>query len=162
MQKITALLHTQNDALRLGRCLEALYPCDEILIVDHASNDGTLHVAREYGARVVGAEPGALPSSYLHLANARWILCLESCESLTESLAASLYEWKTEEVAASSSRVPAFSMYLREETATGWVENPTAQTRLIPSGWDRWQGHLPVNDPSAVSLEGEILRFVLP
>lgn len=162
MQKITALLHTQNDGLRLGRCLECLYPCDEILIVDHASSDATLHVAREYGARVVGAETGALPSSYLRLASARWILCLESCESLTESLAASLYEWKSEDLAVASSRVPAFSMYLREETATGWVENPTAQTRLIPCAWDRWQGRLPANEASAVSLEGEILRFVLP
>lgn len=158
MPKITALVHTHNDALRLGRCLEALYPCDEVLIVDHASSDGTLHVAREYGARVTAADRGALPTSYLRLANAPWILCLESCESLTESLAASLYEWKSE----ASPRAPAFSMYLREETATGWVENPTAQTRLIPSAWDRWQGQLPANDPAAVALEGEILRFVLP
>ncbi|HLZ42808.1 MAG TPA: hypothetical protein VKQ11_17705 [Candidatus Sulfotelmatobacter sp.] len=160
MPKLTALLHTQNDALRLGRCLEALYPCDEVLIIDHASRDGTLHIAREYGARVVGAEPGALPGSYLRLANAPWILCLESRESLTEGLAASLYEWKSETVAEST--VSAFSMYLREETATGWIENPTAQTRLIRAGWDRWHGQLPANDPAAVSLEGEILRFVLP
>jgi cellulose synthase/poly-beta-1,6-N-acetylglucosamine synthase-like glycosyltransferase len=161
MQKITALLHTENDALRLGRCLECLYPCDEILVIDHGSSDGTLQVAREYGARVVGAERGALPSSYLRLANAPWVLCLESRESLTESLAASLYEWKSEDV-PESARVPAFSMYLREETATGWLEHPTAQTRLIPWGWNRWQGRLPANDPAAVSLEGEILRFVLP
>ena len=160
MQKITALLHTQNDGLRLGRCLEALYPCDEVLIIDHGSSDGTLQVAREYGARVVRAETGAAPDSYMRLANARWILCLESCESLTESLAASLYEWKSEEVLAST--VQAFSMFVREETASGWVDNPAAQTRLVPSEWDRWQGRLPVNDPNAVSLEGEILRFVLP
>jgi glycosyltransferase involved in cell wall biosynthesis len=162
MQTITALVHTQNDGLRLGRCLEALYPCDEVLIVDHGSSDGTLQVAREYGARVVSAESGAAPGSYIRLANARWILCLESSESLTESLAASLYEWKSEEVRPGASRVRAFSMFVREETASGWVDNPAAQTRLVPSEWDRWQGRLPVNDPNAVSLEGEILRFVLP
>src|SRR5690349_10475199 len=120
MQKITALLHTQNDGLRLGRCSEALYPCDEVLIIDHGSSDGTLQVAREYGARVVSAESGAAPDSYIRLANARWILCLESCESLTESLAASLYEWK-EELRASASSVQAFSMFVREETVSGWV-----------------------------------------
>lgn len=162
MPKITALVHTKNDGLRLGRCLEALYPCDEVLIVDHGSSDGTLQVAREYGARVVGAKTGAAPGSYVRLANARWILCLESSESLTESLAASLYEWKSEEVRVDALRVRAFSMFVREETASGWVDNPAAQTRLVPAEWDRWQGQLPVNDPNAVSLEGEILRFVLP
>ena len=162
MQKLTALLHTQNDGLRLGRCLEALYPCDEVLIVDHGSSDGTLQVAREYGARVLGAEKDASPDSYLRLADAKWILCLESCESLTEGLAASLYEWKSEELRAAASTALAFSMFVREETASGWVDNPIAQTRLVPSGWNRWQGRLPQNDPNAVSLEGEILRFALP
>ena len=162
MQKLTALLHTHNDGLRLGRCLEGLYPCDEVLIVDHGSSDGTLQVAREYGARVVEAKSGASPGSYLHLANTKWILCLESCESLTEGLAASLYEWKSEELRAHTSSALAFSMFVREETASGWLENPTAQTRLVPSQWNRWQGQLPANDPNAVSLEGEILRFVLP
>jgi hypothetical protein len=89
-------------------------------------------------------------------------LCLESCESLTESLAASLYEWKSEELHAGASSVRAFSMFVREETASGWVDHPAAQTRLVPLEWDRWHGRLPVNHPNAVALEGEILRFVLP
>ena len=37
MPPITALLHTMNDALRLGRTLEMILPCAEILIVDHRS-----------------------------------------------------------------------------------------------------------------------------
>ena len=94
MNSITALLHTQNDALRLGRCLETLYPCDEILVVDHGSQDGTVSVAREYGARVVRAAEGTAAEHYLRLAfgtpTAPWVLCLDPRESLTESLAASL------------------------------------------------------------------------
>jgi len=46
MREITAVLHTQDDALRIGRCLETLYPCDGILIIDHGSKDGTLRVAQ--------------------------------------------------------------------------------------------------------------------
>ena len=57
MPSITALLHTENDALRLGRCLETLYPCDYIHVVDHGSQDGTVPLAREYGARVIAAQP---------------------------------------------------------------------------------------------------------
>ena len=53
MPRSRQLLHTENDALRLGRLLETLYPCDEILIVDHGSFDATSQVAREYGARII-------------------------------------------------------------------------------------------------------------
>jgi len=94
MPSITALLHTFNHALQLGRALETLYPCDEILIVDHDSQDATQRIAREYGARIVQASSGSTPDRYWRLSSFDWILCLEPDESLTEALAASLYEWK--------------------------------------------------------------------
>lgn len=157
MPEITALVHTQDDALRIGRCLETLYPCDEILIVDHGSRDGTVRVAQEYGARVMRALSGGA-EEIPRLASSGWLLCLDARESLSESLAASLYEWKTE----SAPRERVFSMFLREETAEGWVENPAPQTRLVPAAWDRWQGIFPANEASAYTLEGDLLRFVLP
>ena len=85
MTSITALLHTENDALRLGRALETLYACDDILVIDHSSRDATARVARAYGARVVRARPGASPGEYLQFMNSdplnpRWILCLRSEE----------------------------------------------------------------------------------
>jgi hypothetical protein len=179
MAALTALLHTENDALRLGRCLETLYPCDDVVVVDHNSFDGTRDLARAYGARVVAALPRvASPAErfdyYLRLAQSVgstastgsspvWILCLDPRESVSESLAASLYEWKSESSAAENSRsAQAFSFFVREETIQGWIDNPSAQTRLVPGDWRRWHGHFPLNDPSAVVLEGELLRFVFP
>ena len=165
MPAITALLHTENDALRLGRVLETLYPCDEIVIVDHNSSDATLAVGRDYGARVVKARAAASTRQYLDPAG--WILCLDPRESLSESLAASLFELKSEWKSKSGreSHPPgnaAFSVFLREETAEGWIELPAAQTRLVPAGWNRWNGKFPANDQSAVALEGELLRFAFP
>ena len=127
MPSITAIVHTSNDALRLGRLLETLYPCDKIVVIDHESQDGTLIIAREYGAAIRPLRPEATPTQYLGPQTSGWILCLDARESLTESLAASLFEWKSEVV--SSSGAP-FSVFLREETAEGWVEHPSAQTRL--------------------------------
>jgi hypothetical protein len=213
MPTITAVVHTENDALRLGRCLETLYPCDGILVVDHGSRDGTVEVAREYGARVSSganalAEPGGLiaalealrhpksdaaqelrpnpasaesllrpnpasaeelrqasPDAALDLRSPRsdlgWILCLDPRESISETLAASLYEWKTEWISPAGNAA-AFSMFLREETAEGWVEVPAAETRLVPANWGRWQGRLPASDASSIVLEGELLRFAFP
>lgn len=177
MVSITALLHTQNDALRLGRALETLYACDDILIVDHGSRDATARIAREYGARVVDAVPGASPLDYLQSAKPEsgksgsvdpacvkpgWILCLDPRESLTEKLAATLFEWKLGALHARAPAVPAFSVFLREETEQGWMEHPAAQTRLVPQTWNLWNGAFPVHEPSSVALEGELLRFVFP
>jgi hypothetical protein len=158
MPRITALLHTHDDALRLGRALETLRPCDQIVIVDRGSRDATLRIAREYGARIVVPEEAATPASWLQSATSDWILCLDPSETLTESLEATLLEWKTvREITA-----PAFSVLLREETDQGWLDLPIPQTRLVPRGWSRWRDGLPVSDPSAVVLVGELLRFVRP
>jgi hypothetical protein len=158
MPAITALLHTANDALRLGRALETLRPCDEILVVDHGSHDATLHVAREYGARIL--VPVGSPARYLQCAHHDWILCLEPCESLTEALEASLFEWKFKLPSLMSGA--AFSVLVREQTLDGWRSLPTPQTRLIPRSWRHWNGHLPANQLSAPTLEGELSRFLLP
>jgi glycosyltransferase involved in cell wall biosynthesis len=161
MPSITALLHTNNDALRLGRALETLYACDDILIIDHSSRDATLRVARDYGARVINATFGTSIDAYLRSAPSPWILSLDPCESLSESLSASLFEWKSEPLPREGS-VRAFSVFLREETPQGWVRVPTAQTRLIARDWTHWQGTFPLADPSAAPLSGELLRFVFP
>jgi hypothetical protein len=167
MAWITALLYTHNDALRLGRALETLYACDEILIVDQGSRDATVSVARQYGARALEARPGVSPAEYLRAvpstaANSRWILCLDPHESLTEKLAASLFEWKSESLHGRAHTAPAYSVYLREETAEGWVAVPAAQTRLVPLAWNAWKGILPAQEGGAIVLEGELLRFVFP
>jgi cellulose synthase/poly-beta-1,6-N-acetylglucosamine synthase-like glycosyltransferase len=160
MPTLTALVHTQDDAPRLGRALETLLPCDEILVVDHGSQDATRRIAREYGARVAAAVTGAVPSQWSRIARCEWILCVEPSESLTEALVASLLEWKSRSHGLSGGS--AFSLYLREETSDGWREHPTPQTRIVPREWSRWQGRLPAPEPGAIALEGALLRFILP
>jgi glycosyltransferase involved in cell wall biosynthesis len=160
MPPITALLHTANDALRLGRTLETLRACEEIIIVDHDSSDATLRIAREYGAQILSRKSGAAPHNYLQSARYNWILCLEPLESITEGLEATLYEWRS--ATDVDSNAAAFAVSIREETSDGWLDLPTPQTRLVPRNWNRWSGRLPAGDPSAIALEGTILRFIFP
>jgi glycosyltransferase involved in cell wall biosynthesis len=167
MPLITALLHTKNDALRLGRALETLYACDDILVIDHGSRDATVRIAHEYGARVIAATAATSPAEYLRSArlpstNPTWILCLDPRESLTEKLAASLFEWKSESIDETASAPRAFSVFVREETPEGWLEIPVPQTRLVAHDWKHWQGIFPIGEPSALLLQGELLRFAFP
>lgn len=160
MPPITALLHTKNDALRLGRTLEILLPCSEIMIVDHHSVEATLRIAREYGARIVTAE-NAPVNHYLNLARNDWILCIAPGESMTEGLQATLFEWRAlpaQDVAERS----AFSVFVRQQTDETWLDFPAPETRLIHRSWTTWHGQLPAPHPPAIALEGNLLRFTLP
>lgn len=157
MPPITALLHCSNDALRLGRTLELLLPCSEFLIVDHHSSDRTRFIARQYGARVL--EPEADPS--INIPTNHWILCLHPGESMNESMQASLYEFSA--LPLGSVQGAAFSLFVREQAADGrWQEPPRRETRLVPRQWTQRQGALPVDDPTAPTLAGELLRFPWP
>jgi hypothetical protein len=150
--QLTALIHSNNDELRLGRALESLRPCDELLIFDHGSQDGTAAIAREYGARL-------LPATNAGLSNAQhdWILCLLPSEALSEALEASLFEWKLAEHKAGG----AFSMAVREQAGDQWLSHsPT--TRLLNRQARRWTSPLPSDDPQAQLLAGDLLRFRQP
>ena len=161
MPPITALLHTSNDALRLGRALETLLPCAEILIVDHQSTDSTGRIAREYGARIMPADIQATAKDYLDQARHDWILCLDPAESITEGLQSTLFEWNSFPPLNSGGKT-SFSMFVREQIAQDWRIRPTPETRLIPRNWTLWDGRLPASDSLSIALEGELLRLSYP
>ena len=159
MPLITAILHTHNDELRLGRALQTLIACDEILIVDHGSIDGTLRIAREYGARIhrAGSSGSIHP---LAIVRHEWVLALLPSESVGEPLEAALFEWKLLPP-PDFARDSAFSIPVREQTEQGWVTLAPA-TRLVPRAWSHWRGSLPHNLQRADVLAGELLRFRHP
>jgi glycosyltransferase involved in cell wall biosynthesis len=157
MAKITALLHTHNDAERVGRALESLRACDEVLVVDHASTDDTVKIARDHGATVKEGVPGVNPGVYAIDARYDWVLCILPNEALDEALEASLFGWKDR----TDSQCCGISMKLREETGNGWKELGT-HTRLVNRKKVNWQDHLPADDPAAELLPGHLLRFAKP
>ncbi|MBZ5567346.1 MAG: hypothetical protein LAN64_05785 [Acidobacteriia bacterium] len=162
MTKITALIHTHNDAERIGRALESLRACDEILVVDHNSADDTIQRAREHGAMVTRGVPGVSSGIYAIDARHDWILCLLPTEAVSEAMEASLFEWKdrderSHEIATQNS----FAFPVRAETASGWNELG-AHTRLVNRKYVNWTEQLPPEDAAAEVLPGHLLRFSKP
>jgi len=160
MPPITAIVHIRNDAARLGRTLESLRPCDEILIVDHGSTDDSLRIAREYGAVVRSADHGASSGSYVATARNDWILCVLPSEIVTEGLEASLYEWKLQSL-GEVENISACSVVVKEEVRGNW-SNGGPSTRLVPKRWTLWDGELPLHHEGSVLLPGDLLRFRTP
>jgi glycosyltransferase involved in cell wall biosynthesis len=49
---VSAIIVAKNEEANIGRCLEALSGFDEIVIVDSNSQDATVKIARDKGARI--------------------------------------------------------------------------------------------------------------
>lgn len=155
MPKITALIHTQNDGVRIGRTLDSLRPCDHILIVDHASDDSTADIALDHGAEVKAAIFGVDPGAYAVDARHDWILCLLPTEALSEGLEASLFEWKELEPDES---IIGYAIRVRENTEGGWKVSGH-ETRLVNRQRINWTDRLPPRINNAPQLAGDLIRF---
>jgi glycosyltransferase involved in cell wall biosynthesis len=158
MPKISALLHTHNDALRLGRALDSLRPCDEVLIIDQDSEDNTEKVAREHGATFKTAIAGVTSGAYAMDAAHEWILCLHCNEALSDELEAALIEWK--EVEPEETLV-CYSVPIRAENGSGW-EKQSPEVRLVNRKRMNWVGDMPPDQSCGAMLSGHILSFREP
>jgi glycosyltransferase involved in cell wall biosynthesis len=153
--KISALIHTCDNARSLGRALDSLRPCDEVIVVDHGSHDETVKIAREHGARVVPAVPGVDRGAYSQDARHQWILCLLPHEAIAEDLEASLLEWAEAE---QDPNQMGFNMAIREQNGAGW-KSLDAEMRLANCKQINWTGELPGANPKVPVLAGHILRI---
>ncbi|MGC2698338.1 MAG: glycosyltransferase [Candidatus Angelobacter sp.] len=152
--KISALIHTCDNERTLGRVLDSLRPCDEVIVVDHGSKDETVKVARDHGARVVTAVPGVDRGAYSQDARNQWVLCLLAQETLAEDLEASLFEWTEAE---QDPNQMGFNMTIREQNGAGW-KTLSPEMRLANRKQINWTGDLPPANPQAPALAGHILR----
>ncbi len=90
MPHLSAIIITKDEAANIGDCLDSLAFCDERIVVDAASNDGTLLIAKEKGARVAthGWKGFGPQKNYaLSLAQGDWVLSIDADERVTPELA---------------------------------------------------------------------------
>jgi glycosyltransferase involved in cell wall biosynthesis len=153
--KITALIHAQDNERSLGRALDSLRPCDEVIVVDHGSKDETIKVAREHGAKVINGVPGVDRGAYAQDARNQWILCLLPQEALADELEASLFEWTEAE---HEDTALGYNVAIREQNGAGWKSLPP-EMRLANRKQINWTGDLPPANPNAPKLAGDILRI---
>jgi len=157
MTKITALIHTLNDDQRIGRALDSLRSCDQVLVIDHGSSDHTEKVVRDHGATFKKGIPGVDYGTYAVDSNHNWILCLCANESIGEELEASLFEWKSQD----HEDITGYNVRVREEKDGSWtVGDPV--TRLVNKCKMNWTGDLPPKTTVFDEIKGYVLRFSEP
>ena len=90
---LSACIITLNEAQTIEACLESLAFCDEILVVDSGSTDGTRERAAAKGARVIEhAFAGYRTQKDFAVRAARhdWVLCVDADERITPALRATI------------------------------------------------------------------------
>jgi glycosyltransferase involved in cell wall biosynthesis len=146
-----------NDVQRVGRVIDSLRPCDEVLVIDHGSTDGTQKAAEELGATVKAAIPGVDRGAYALDARNDWVFCICSNEALTEELEASLQEWKQHDPGDK----PGYAVAVREESNGTWKHCAT-EMRLVDRTRLNWTGDLPPNTDGPAAFPGDLMRFSNP
>jgi glycosyltransferase involved in cell wall biosynthesis len=141
---LSACVITLNEADRIDRCVRALGFCDEVIVVDSHSTDGTREIASGAGARVIERDwPGYRSQKQFATDSARndWVLCVDADEIVTVELQREIEALRShgfgELRGFSVPRLTAyFGDFLRHGNA--W---PDRKIRLYHRGFARWVGY---------------------
>jgi glycosyltransferase involved in cell wall biosynthesis len=140
---LSAVLITRNAAAVLEPCLDSLAFADEIVVVDSASNDGTVELATRKGARVVQKEWlgfGRQKQFAVERASHDWVLCLDADERVSPQLAQSIQE------ALAAPASPVYRMARRNRFLGRWLSHgegyPDWSPRLFNRMNARWSDDL--------------------
>ena len=91
MPRLSAIIITKDEAANIGDCLDSVAFCDERIVVDCGSGDGTVLIAKEKGARIAFHDWqgfGAQKNYALSLAHGDWVLSIDADERVTPELQA--------------------------------------------------------------------------
>jgi glycosyltransferase involved in cell wall biosynthesis len=102
---VSVIVITLNEERNIGTCLTSVRACEQIVVVDSGSTDGTVALARRHGAEVVehpfdgysAQKNWAIES--IHLRN-EWLLFMDADERVTPDLEASMRQVTSEVNAA--------------------------------------------------------------
>jgi glycosyltransferase involved in cell wall biosynthesis len=141
--RLSAIIIVKNEARNIAACLDTLAFCDERIVVDGNSDDGTPDIARAKGARVTTAAWhgfGAQKNFALSLAGGDWVLSIDADERVSPALAHAI-EAALGRHGADGYEMPRRSSFLgREMRHSGW--SPDYVLRLFRRGRARFTDDL--------------------
>ncbi len=164
--KLSLVIITHNEEERLRPALESSRDLvDEIIVCDSFSSDGTLRIAKEFGATIIQhpfQDYGSQKNLAMSKASGEWILNLDADERLSEQLRASIARWKAgPEPDVDGYRIRRKTHYLgRWIQHSGWY--PERKLRLFKKVKARWEGRVHERlelSGSCGILAGDILHF---
>jgi glycosyltransferase involved in cell wall biosynthesis len=140
---ISAVIITHNEADRIELCIASLNFCDEVLVVDSHSSDGTRERAIAAGARVIERDwPGYRTQKEfaVHAALHDWVLCLDADERVTPTLRAEIEQLRTEKFPLHAGWDMPFRLNYFGEFLRHGLTYPDRHLRLFDRRRGAWAG----------------------
>ena len=167
MPTLSVILITRNEEANLDDCLASLEGiAQQIVVVDTASSDRTLEIARNYGATIASPAdwPGFGPQKNraLDLATEEWVLSLDADERLTPILRSEITMAIKHSAQVDCFAIPRLSWYCgRFIRHSGW--SPDYVDRLFRRGTARFSDDLVherlIPNGQVAKLENPMLHF---
>jgi glycosyltransferase involved in cell wall biosynthesis len=159
-ESVTACVVTFNEEKNIGRCLDSVAWCDEIVVVDSFSTDRTVEIARQYTDKVVQREwPGfrAQKEFAREQGSCEWSLLLDADEEISPELKAEIFQ-ALENSDAVGYSMPRMVFYLGKWIRHGdWY--PDRKLRLYKKDC----GHIDGIDPhDFVQVDGAVEKLGHP
>jgi len=159
-QKLSAVIITLNEERNIGRCIEALLPiADEIIVLDAFSTDKTVEISEKLGARIVQHEWKGYSESknYLNsLSTFDYIFSVDADEVVDEELKHAILEEKSKGFSGAYS-VNRLTNYLGT-----WIRNsgwyPDVKVRIFPKEGSRWEGAF-VHETLSISENSKLKKL---
>jgi len=160
--RISACIIAKDEVDRIEACLASVGFCDEILVLDSGSTDGTQDLVRRLGARLIETDwPGWVKQKNRAVEAARheWILSLDADERVDAELRAALEDLR--EGALGRADAPQAYAVRRKVFYLGrWIRHggwyPEWRTRLFSRTHARWGG---VDPHDKVEADGAVGRI---
>ncbi|HIA53260.1 MAG TPA: glycosyltransferase family 2 protein [Candidatus Melainabacteria bacterium] len=147
MATLSVVIVAKNEERIIGRTLDAVRDiADEILVVDSGSEDKTIKIAAEKGARVVHQDwlgYAGQKNFALSLAKSDWLLSLDADEILTPEAVAEIKAIVAGETAGKCDgyKIPRI-LYIGEHPVRHGGFYPDAQLRLIQNGKGKFRDRM--------------------
>lgn len=168
--KISVVVITYNEERNIRRCLESVKGiADEMVVVDSGSQDRTIEICKETGARVIH-QPflGYVEQKNFALRQAKndWVLSLDADEALTSALEQSILS------VSDPKQADGYSMNRLTNYCGKWIRHggwyPDRKIRFFNRHTGQWTGinghdsYTPFRKTSVLHLKGDILHYSYP
>lgn len=164
---ITATIITLNEERNIGRCIDALTPIsDEIIVLDSFSSDDTEKICKEKGVRFEQREWEGYSAAKNHLnelASHDYIFSVDADEAPEEELQSEIHRIKEEGL------IGTYSVNRLTNYCGSWIRHsgwyPDVKTRIFPKNESRWEGEyvheelVVEGNPKPQLLKGHLLHF---
>jgi glycosyltransferase involved in cell wall biosynthesis len=165
--KITSTIITFNEERNIARCIDALAPIsDEIIVLDSFSTDRTIEICRSKNVRIEQREWKGYSNAKNHLnqlATHEYIFSVDADEAPDEILQNAIFFIKKEGL------IGVYEVNRLTNYCGKWIKHsgwyPDVKTRIFPKSTSQWEGayvheELVVEgNPIAKNLAGHLLHY---